>query len=49
MFGGAQDIYLRILEAVSVDGWSIREVPALRDAVRERIVDELARLRGVAR
>src|ERR1022692_3508352 len=45
IFGKTQDIYLRILEAVSVDGWSIKQVPALRDAVRQRIVDELDRLR----
>jgi len=44
-FGGTQDIYLRILEAVSVDGWKIDQVSALRDAVRQRIVDELDRLR----
>ena len=41
-----QDIHLRILEAVSVDGWNIKQVSALRDAVRQRIVDELDRLRG---
>ena len=43
VFGKTQDIYLRILEAVSVDGWSLKQVPALRDAVRQRIVDELDR------
>ena len=47
IFGGIQDIHLRVLEAVSVDGWNIKQVAALRDAVRQRIVDELARLRGV--
>src|ERR1017187_7518268 len=46
MFGGTQDIHLRILEAVSVDGWNIKQVSELRDAVRQRIVDELDRLRG---
>jgi 1-acyl-sn-glycerol-3-phosphate acyltransferase len=45
-FGKTQDIHLRILEAVSVDGWTLKQVPALRDAVRQRIVDELDRLRG---
>jgi 1-acyl-sn-glycerol-3-phosphate acyltransferase len=45
IFGKTQDIYLRILEAVSVDGWDIKQVAALRDAVRQRIVDELDRLR----
>jgi 1-acyl-sn-glycerol-3-phosphate acyltransferase len=41
IFGSTQDIYLRILEAVSVDGWNIKQVSALRDAVRQRIVDDL--------
>jgi hypothetical protein len=45
IFGKPQDIQLRILEAVSVTGWNIKQVPALRDAVRQRIVDELERLR----
>jgi 1-acyl-sn-glycerol-3-phosphate acyltransferase len=44
-FGKTQDIYLRILEAVSVEGWDISQVSALRDAVRQKIVDELDRLR----
>jgi 1-acyl-sn-glycerol-3-phosphate acyltransferase len=48
IFGPAQDIHLRILEPVSVAGWNIKQVPALRDAVRQRIVDELERLRGAA-
>jgi 1-acyl-sn-glycerol-3-phosphate acyltransferase len=43
MFGGTQDIYLRVLEAVPVDGWNIKQVAALRDAVRQKIVDELDR------
>jgi 1-acyl-sn-glycerol-3-phosphate acyltransferase len=46
LFGGTQDIHLRVLEPVPVDGWNISEVPALRDAVRQRVVDELAKLRG---
>jgi 1-acyl-sn-glycerol-3-phosphate acyltransferase len=49
IFGRAQDIHLRILEAVSVVGWNIKQVPALRDAVRQRIVDELDRLRRANR
>jgi 1-acyl-sn-glycerol-3-phosphate acyltransferase len=48
IFGKPQDIHLRILEAVSVAGWNIKQVPALRDAVRQRIVDELDRLRAAA-
>ena len=49
IFGRTQNIYLRILEAVPVDGWNIKQSAALRDAVRQRIVDELYRLRGVPR
>jgi 1-acyl-sn-glycerol-3-phosphate acyltransferase len=46
IFGKTQDIYLRILEAVSVDGWDIKQVAALRDGVRQRIVDELYQMRA---
>ena len=46
LFGGIQDIHLRILEPVPVEGWNIKQVPALRDAVRQKIVDELDRLRA---
>ena len=46
IFGATQDIQLRILKAVPVDGWNIQQVPALRDEVRQKIVDELDRLRG---
>jgi 1-acyl-sn-glycerol-3-phosphate acyltransferase len=46
IFGATQDIHLRILEPVSVDGWTTKQVPALRDAVRQKIVDELDRLRS---
>ena len=49
IFGATRDVQLRILEAVSVDGWNMAQVAALRDAVRQRIVDELERLRGVDR
>jgi 1-acyl-sn-glycerol-3-phosphate acyltransferase len=49
IFGATRDVQLRILEAVSVDGWNMAQVAALRDAVRQRIVDELDRLRGVDR
>jgi hypothetical protein len=31
---------------VSVDGWDIKQVAGLRDAVRQKIVDELDRLRA---
>lgn len=43
IFGGARDIYLRVLEAVPVEGFNIKQVGDLRDVVRQRIVDELAR------
>jgi 1-acyl-sn-glycerol-3-phosphate acyltransferase len=46
LFGGTQDIHLRVLEAVSVDGWNVKQVAALRDTVRQLIIDELDRLRG---
>ena len=46
IFGPTQDIQLRILKAVSVDGWAVHQAAALRDAVRQKIVDELDRLRA---
>lgn len=46
VFGARQDIHLQILQAVSVAGWDSRQSGALRDTVRQRIVDELCRLRG---
>lgn len=49
LFGGTQDIHLRVLEPVLVGGWNIKQVPALRDAVRQKVMDELAKLRGVDR
>ena len=45
VFGARQDIHLRILHAVSVAGWDPSQSAALRDAVRQRMVDELCRLR----
>jgi 1-acyl-sn-glycerol-3-phosphate acyltransferase len=45
IFGPAQSIQLQVLEAVSVDGRDIKQSAALRDAVRQKIVDELCRLR----
>lgn len=46
MFGGTQEIHLRILKAVPSDGWDVKRAPLLRDSVRQLIVDELVRLRG---
>lgn len=46
IFGRTQNVYLRILDAVSVEGWNIKQSAMLRDAVRQKIVDELYRMRG---
>jgi 1-acyl-sn-glycerol-3-phosphate acyltransferase len=46
LFGPRQDIHLQVLPVVSVSGWDVRQSAALRDTVRQRIVDELSRLRG---
>jgi 1-acyl-sn-glycerol-3-phosphate acyltransferase len=45
MFGEAQDIHLRVLEAVPSTEWT--DCGALRDRVRQLIVDELMKLRSV--
>jgi 1-acyl-sn-glycerol-3-phosphate acyltransferase len=45
LFGGMQDIHLTVLPPVPVEGWNIRDTGALREKVRQQIVDELARLR----
>ena len=49
LWGKSRDIQLRVLEAIPVEGWGVKESAALRDAVRQKIVDELARLRTLAR
>jgi 1-acyl-sn-glycerol-3-phosphate acyltransferase len=46
VFGARQDIHLQILHPVSVAGWNPSQSEALRDTVRQSIVDELSRLRG---
>lgn len=46
LFGPAQDIHLKVLEAIPVEGWNVRQTADLRDTVRQRIVDELSRLRN---
>ena len=48
IFGGTQAVYVRILDAVSVDGRDTKQSAALRDEVRQRIMEELDRLRGRA-
>jgi 1-acyl-sn-glycerol-3-phosphate acyltransferase len=45
LFGPTQDVRLRVLEPVSVAGWDVKQSAALRDMVRQRIVDELKALR----
>jgi 1-acyl-sn-glycerol-3-phosphate acyltransferase len=49
LWGKTRDIQLRVLEAIPVEGWGVKESAALRDAVRQKIVDELGRLRALAR
>jgi 1-acyl-sn-glycerol-3-phosphate acyltransferase len=44
LFSKRSDMYLRVLPPVSPDGWENAGV--LRDAVRQRMIDELVRLRG---
>jgi 1-acyl-sn-glycerol-3-phosphate acyltransferase len=46
LFGPTQDVRLQVLNPVSAAGWEPGQSAALRDAVRQSIVDELCRLRG---
>jgi 1-acyl-sn-glycerol-3-phosphate acyltransferase len=48
LWGSSRDMQLRVLEAVPVEGWSVKEGAALRDVVRQKIIDELHRLRRIA-
>lgn len=41
-------IQLHVLEAVPIQGWGVKQSGALRDVVRQKIVDELHRLRQMA-
>jgi len=45
LFGKNRDIRLRVLEEVPVDSFTLTQTAELRDAVRQRIVEELQRLR----
>lgn len=45
IFSEAQDVQLRVLEPVYCDGYTTKQTAELRDLVRQRIVDELDRLR----
>ena len=46
LFQGTQDIHLRILPAVPVEGWNTSQSSVLREIVRQRMIEELDRLRG---
>ena len=46
LFGGTTDIYLRVLEPIKVEGWDPKKPTELKETVRQRIIDELGRLRG---
>ncbi len=46
LFGGTTDIYLRVLEPVRVEGWDPKKTTELKEIVRQRIIDELGKLRG---
>ena len=45
LFGGKHDVQLKVLEPVPVEGWSLKDVASLRETVRQKIVDELDRMR----
>ena len=45
LFGPAQDIYLQVLPAISVDGYDARETGNVRDLVHETMAQVLRRLR----
>lgn len=45
MFGANQKIYLRVLPSVAVEGRTAKQAGALRDEVRQQIVDGLGELR----
>jgi 1-acyl-sn-glycerol-3-phosphate acyltransferase len=49
IWGNSRDIQLRVLEAIPVEGWGVKEGAALRDVVRQKIVDELSQIRAGAR
>jgi 1-acyl-sn-glycerol-3-phosphate acyltransferase len=48
VFGDVQDIYLRVLEPVPVEGWNVKQTAELREKVRDRIIAELERMRAHA-
>jgi 1-acyl-sn-glycerol-3-phosphate acyltransferase len=48
IFGGVLDVHLRVLEAVPIDGRTAKQSGELRDTVRQKIIDELHRMRSAA-
>lgn len=46
IFGSNLEIQLRVLKSVPIEGWTLEQVPLLRDTVRQSIVEEVGRLRG---
>ena len=46
IFGGTPDIDLRVLPAVPVEGWDVKHCAGFRDAVRQKMIEELERLRA---
>jgi 1-acyl-sn-glycerol-3-phosphate acyltransferase len=46
IFGGVQDIHLRVLAPVSVEGFNVKQSGELRDVVRQKMIDELERVRA---
>jgi hypothetical protein len=49
LFGHKLDIHLRVLEPVAVDGLGVKESAVLRENVRQRIIEELQRIRSAPR
>jgi 1-acyl-sn-glycerol-3-phosphate acyltransferase len=45
MFGNDLDIHLRVLDPVPVHGFNVKEAAVLRDKVRQKMIDELHRIR----
>ncbi|MBS1875487.1 MAG: 1-acyl-sn-glycerol-3-phosphate acyltransferase [Acidobacteria bacterium] len=45
-FGGTQDIYLSVLPPAPSTGFNVKQSAEFRDAIRQQIVDEVARLRA---
>jgi len=46
LFGESQDIHLRVLPAMPVDGWTVKQSGGLRNAVRGEMAAELRRMRS---